>query len=215
MPGEYTYNYPRPMVTTDAVVFRVCGVCLEILLIERKHDPFAGTWALPGGFVDMDETADAAALRELEEETGLAGIALEQFRTFSAVDRDPRGRTISVAYLALIGAAHPDLSAASDAAKAEWFPVDDLPELAFDHGEILQTAREHLQRLTQARVIGVQVLNEPFLIDDLRQVYEAVLGKQLAGDAFHEHMVNDGLVDIDLALPERRYRFKSNRLAHL
>ena len=137
----YSYEYPRPAVTVDAVVFRDAGngSHQEVLLIQRKHDPFAYRWALPGGFMDIDETLESAIARELSEETGLQAKSVTQFHAFSAPDRDPRGRTISVAFLVSV---EPDQqpSADDDAQSVKWFPVDRLPELAFDHAEIIRMA---------------------------------------------------------------------------
>ena len=138
--AKYTYDYPRPMVTVDAVVFTKREGRREVLLIERKHDPFAGTWALPGGFVDMDETLEQAAARELEEETGLRGVALEQCHTFGDPGRDPRGRSVSVAFAAEVDWRKHRPRGGDDAAQARWFPVDALPSLAFDHRDIVEYA---------------------------------------------------------------------------
>ena len=138
--GEFVYDYPRPMVTADAVVFAVRNERLEVLLIERKHEPFAGTWALPGGFVEMGESLEAAAARELDEETGVCGVKLEQIHTFGDPGRDPRGRSITVAYMGMVDWRAHTLKAADDAAKADWFPIDDLPHLAFDHSVIIDYA---------------------------------------------------------------------------
>lgn len=140
----YTYKFPRPMVTVDAVIFAGTGMERAVALIRRKHDPFEGCWALPGGFVDMDEALETAAARELREETGLEDIALTQLYTFGDPGRDPRGRSISVAYYGSIAAPAP-LCAADDAAEARWFPVEDLPPLAFDHDRIVSRARQAFQ----------------------------------------------------------------------
>src|SRR3954469_21619213 len=141
--GKYTYDYPRPAVTVDAVL-----VTRErpprVLLIRRKHDPFAGKWALPGGFIDMDETLEESARRELREETGVTAADLTQIGTFGDPGRDPRGRTISVAYLARVKAKDVRPVAADDAAEVGWFALDALPELAFDHAQILARARENI-----------------------------------------------------------------------
>ena len=127
------------MVTVDAVVFSGNGSLRQLVLIRRGNDPYAGCWALPGGFVDMDESLEAAAARELEEETGLCTVALRQFHAFGAPGRDPRGRNICVAYVGLLPEAMP-LCAADDAVEAAWFPVDALPPLAFDHDKIVAMA---------------------------------------------------------------------------
>ncbi|MBN3036024.1 MAG: NUDIX hydrolase [Bacteroidales bacterium] len=139
----FTYEYPRPAVTVDAVVFRRREDNMEVLLIRRDRYPFEGRWALPGGFMDMGETLEEAVVRELEEETGLKGIALQQLHAFSALHRDPRGRTVSVIFW---GTAPADaaIRAGDDAREAAWFPLENLPELAFDHGEIVGKALERL-----------------------------------------------------------------------
>lgn len=140
---SYTYEYPRPAVTADIVIIKSESGSRYILLIERKHPPFEGTWALPGGFLEMDETLEAAALRELEEETGLSGIKLKQFHTFSKVNRDPRHRTITTVFIGFIQWNSHTLRAGDDASKAEWFPLDKLPALAFDHDEVLDMVKEY------------------------------------------------------------------------
>ena len=146
---EYTYKYPRPAVTADCVVMtrkrlRVgddkSGIAVpQVLLIERGADPYKGCWAFPGGFMNMDETTEQCAIRELEEETGMKVTGLHQIGAYSKVDRDPRGRTITVAYLALVSSPIP-VTGQDDAAKAQWFPIDNLPPLAFDHENIMQDA---------------------------------------------------------------------------
>ena len=132
----YTYKYPRPAVTVDMLVFRKQENKWQILLIRRNHAPFEGKWALPGGFMDMDETLEEAASRELKEETGLEGLALEQLKAYSALNRDPRHRTVSVAFTGIM-TNNQLLKAGDDAREAAWFPVDNLPELAFDHDRII------------------------------------------------------------------------------
>jgi len=133
----YTYKYPRPALTTDCAVFRKVKRNLELLLIQRDRYPFEGMWALPGGFIEMDERLHEAASRELEEETGLTGIRLTPFKTFDAIDRDPRGRTISFIFCGFLDVTSKQVKAASDARDARWFNVKKLPELAFDHAEIV------------------------------------------------------------------------------
>ncbi len=137
---SYTYQYPRPAVTTDAVVFFENNNGWEVLLIRRKNNPFKEMWALPGGFVEMDETLEEGVLRELEEETGLKGIKLEQLHTFSTVDRDPRGRTIGVAFWGFTTKENSTVKGGDDASEAKWFPIKNLPTLAFDHQEIMDMA---------------------------------------------------------------------------
>lgn len=137
---SYTYKYPRPAVTADCVV--IAQATREVLLIQRGIEPFKGCWAFPGGFMNMDETTEQCAVRELEEETGLRVSSLRQIGTYSKVDRDPRGRTITVAYLALIDAPV-SVKGQDDAAQAQWFPLSALPPLAFDHAEIMQDVISH------------------------------------------------------------------------
>ena len=134
----FFYKYPRPSVTADCIVITKEAES-KVLLIERGDEPFKGCWAFPGGFMNMDETTEQCAIRELEEETGLKVNVVHQVGAYSKVDRDPRGRTVTVAYLALMDAPE-DVKGQDDAAKAQWFPLSDLPELAFDHDEIMQDA---------------------------------------------------------------------------
>ena len=143
--GTYTYDYPRPAVTADCVVFSNDSDGLSVLLIERANEPFKGCWAFPGGFMDMDEDAEACAIRELKEETGLQLEHMKQIGAFTDVDRDPRGRTVSIAYSALVEKRL--VIGADDAAQARWFPIDSIPSLAFDHEEILRAALKVLNDL--------------------------------------------------------------------
>lgn len=175
----HTYEYPRPALTVDCVVFGFDGAGLQVLLIRRGLEPFLGAWALPGGFVHMEEDLEAAARRELEEETGLKGVFLEQLETFGAPGRDPRGRVVSVAYFALV---RPDRNPArgdTDASEAAWFPADKLPELAFDHSAILATALERLRGKIRYQPVGFELLPESFTLTQLQALYEAILGRGL------------------------------------
>ncbi|MGQ1911635.1 NUDIX domain-containing protein [Marinifilum sp. RC60d5] len=141
----YTYKYPRPALTVDCAIFCKCRGELYVLLIQRRNDPYKEMWAFPGGFVDMDEDLKTAAFRELKEETGFEGITLSQFKTYGAVNRDPRGRTVSVVYIAQMEASVlPLVKGEDDALKAQWIKVDSLPKLAFDHEQIMQDLKEHL-----------------------------------------------------------------------
>ena len=144
MKNNYCYEYPRPAVTADIIVIKITDNQREVLLIERKHPPFEGMWALPGGFLDMDETLEVTALRELQEETGITGIELEQFHTFSKVDRDPRHRTITTTFIGYTDENTPEPEAGDDAANTRWFPLHDLPPLAFDHGEVMEMVKSKL-----------------------------------------------------------------------
>jgi 8-oxo-dGTP diphosphatase len=142
---RFSYEYPRPAVTVDCVVLGEAEGRLQVLLVQRGDPPFVGAWALPGGYVNIDEVLDAAAKRELEEETGLTGVALEQLYTFGALDRHPTDRVITVAYFALVNPTDHAPRAASDAKKVAWFAVDALPELAFDHQHIVNVALERVR----------------------------------------------------------------------
>lgn len=140
MTKEYSYDYPRPAMSADCVLFGFDGTDLKTLLIERGQEPFKGKWAFPGGFLNLDETTRQCALRELREETGIDGVHLEQLGAFSGVNRDPRGRVVTVAYYALVKMDELDPVAADDAAGVEWFSVKDIPPLAFDHDLVMRTA---------------------------------------------------------------------------
>ncbi len=146
---KYCYEYPKPSVTTDCILVKKSSPA-SVLLIERKHAPFEGKWALPGGFVEIDEDLEAGVLRELEEETGLTNIALRQFKTYGTPGRDPRGRTISVVYYAFIDQEVLPL-AGDDASRAEWFPLQALPPLAFDHQKIIEEFMDFMNISTSGR----------------------------------------------------------------
>ncbi|MCF8234877.1 MAG: NUDIX hydrolase [Bacteroidales bacterium] len=141
---SYTYDYPRPAVTVDAVVFRKTVESWNVLLIRRGNPPFEGQWALPGGFLEMDEELEDAALRELEEETGLKANGLVQLHAFGKIGRDPRGRTIGVTYLGFAGDEGEQVKGGDDAAMARWFPIDELPALAFDHQDVISLAKHKI-----------------------------------------------------------------------
>ncbi len=141
---SYTYDYPRPALTVDAVVFRKTSNRLEVLLIQRNNYPFAGMWALPGGFVEMEETIEEAVARELEEETTLKVEGLKQLHTFSELGRDPRGRTISVTFYGTTSFENSKVTGGDDAADAKWFSINEIPRLAFDHISAVQMAIEKI-----------------------------------------------------------------------
>lgn len=178
---NYHYQYPRPALTVDCVVFGFNHQQeLKIMLIERDLEPFRGQWALPGGFVREDETLEQAARRELREETGMDDIFLEQLYTFGdRLDRDPRERVITVTYYALVNLERHAIEAATDARQAAWFPLDHLPPLAFDHGEILQVAIARLRGKVRYEPIGFELLPEKFTLSQLQKLYEKILGQPL------------------------------------
>jgi len=141
---KYSYEYPRPAVTVDAAIFRKKDDNWQVLFIQRGNEPFIGMWALPGGFVEMNETLEEAVARELKEETGLEGVSMEQLHAFSTVNRDPRHRTISIVFWGLVAVDQGKILAGDDAEDAKWFGIDQLPELAFDHLEVMKMAVEKL-----------------------------------------------------------------------
>lgn len=173
----HTYEYPRPALTVDCVIFGLDeSHQLKVLLIERAHEPFKGQWALPGGFVDMEEGLERAALRELEEETGMKDVFIEQLYTFGAPERDPRGRVVSVGYYALVNLEEHPVQPASDAKKVKWFEINALPALAFDHSRILSVAISRLRAKVRYQPIGFELLPEKFTLSQLQQLYETILG---------------------------------------
>jgi 8-oxo-dGTP diphosphatase len=177
----FTYEYPRPAVTVDCVVFGLDEEDLKVLLIQRDVPPFRGQWALPGGFVRMDEDLEQAARRELREETGvsLPDLYLEQLYTFGGVDRDPRFRVVSVAYYALVNLADHRVQAGTDAKGAAWFAASDLPRLAFDHAEILSTALRRLKGKVRYEPVGFELLPPKFTLTQLQKLYEIILERPL------------------------------------
>ena len=194
----YTYQYPRPALTVDCVVFGYDAEELKVLLIQRDLEPFAGKWALPGGFVHIDETLDDAARRELHEETGIADLYLEQLYTFGAVNRDPRERVVSVAYYALVELFHHRLAAATDARNAAWFAVDDTPPLAFDHEHILAMAHQRLRGKVRYQPIGFELLPEKFTLTQLQRLYETILGVTLDKRNFRKKILGmELLIELD------------------
>ena len=194
----YTYQYPRPALTVDCVVFGYDAEELKVLLIQRDLEPFAGKWALPGGFVHLDETLDDAARRELQEETGISDLFLEQLYTFGTINRDPRERVVSVAYYALVDLFHHHLTAATDARNAAWFAVDDTPPLAFDHEQILTMAHQRLRGKVRYQPIGFELLPEKFTLTQLQRLYETILGTALDKRNFRKKILGmDLLRDLD------------------
>lgn len=189
-----TYQYPRAALTVDCVVFGFDEGDLKVLLIERGLEPFKGSWALPGGFVRVEETLDDAARRELYEEAGLANVFLEQLYTFGNVDRDPRERVVSVAYYALVNLSEHVAKAATDAANAQWFPVAKVPKLGFDHADILGTAVERLKGKVRYQPIGFELLPPKFTLSQLQHLYEAVLGTKLDKRNFRKKVLSFGLL---------------------
>ncbi len=193
---QYCYKYPHPSVTTDCVIFGFDGVDLKVLLVERGQEPYKGRWAFPGGFLKPEESAEEGALRELKEETGLENAYIEQFHTYSAPDRDPRERVITIAYLALVKIQ--DVEGGDDAADAQWFSVKNVPQLAFDHDLILRDALRRLRERIHFHPIGYDLLPMKFTLKELQTLYEAILGIRFDRRNFAKKMLHlDILTQLD------------------
>ena len=194
----YTYDYPHPALTVDCVVFgyEEASAALKVLLIRRKLPPYQGLWSLPGGFVQIDESIDEAATRELQEETGVNDIFLEQLYTFGAPERDPRERVISVAYYALVSLQQHPLQAATDASDAQWFTLAEMPELGFDHREILDCAIARLRAKIRYEPVGFELLPNAFTLSQIQQLYEQILQRKLDKRNFRKKLLRmDLLID--------------------
>jgi 8-oxo-dGTP diphosphatase len=188
------YEFPRPALTVDCVVFGLDDQDLKVLLIQRDLEPFAGKWALPGGFVHEEETLEEAARRELAEETGLTRVFLEQLYTFGDPGRDPRERVVTVAYYALVNIRDHKVRASTDARNAAWFAVTDLPSLAFDHDYILETARQRLRGKLSYQPIGFELLPQKFTLSQLQRLYETILEKPLDKRNFRRKILGTSLL---------------------
>jgi len=216
-------RYKRPSVTVDVVVFTILEAELKVLLVKRKNWPYQEIWAIPGGFVDMDEGLEEAAYRELREETGVCGedVYLEQLYTFGDPDRDPRTRVITVAYFALVSADKLQLRAASDAAGVGWFSAYSPPSLAFDHAEILKYAITRLRYKLEYTALGFQLLPERFTLRELQQAYETVLGEELDKGNFRSRLRKTEVVEPTDGYqetggrPARLYRFRDDAVAEI
>lgn len=208
---SFTYAYARPALAVDCVVFGLDDEDLKVLLIRRGIEPFAGRWALPGGFVHLDETLDEAARRELSEEAGIDKVFLEQLYTFGDVHRDPRERVISVAYYALVKLSDHKVRAATDAKEAAWFGMDDLPKLAFDHESILDKAMERLRGKVRYKPIGFELLPKKFSLTQLQRVYEKILDTELDKRNFRKKVLSTGLL-IELDEVEQDVAHRAARL---
>ena len=191
---SYTYEYPHPAVTVDVVIFTVRNDELKVLLIKRAMDPYVGQWALPGGFVAIDESLTDAAARELREETGVEAAYLEQLFTFGDPGRDPRERVISVAYFALMPSDALEIKAASDAEGVGWFGIDDVPDLAFDHAVILDTALRRLSAKLDYSTIAFQLMPETFTMAELRHLYELLSRTPIDKRNFSKRILGLGVI---------------------
>ena len=216
----YCYKYPHPAVTTDCVIFGFDGERLQVLLVERGIEPYKGRWAFPGGFLKMDETAEEGALRELREETGLERAYIQQFHTFSDPHRDPRERVITIAYYALVKIQ--EVHGGDDAASARWFPLSEIPSLAFDHDYILRMATQRLREEIHFQPVGFELLPEKFTLKELQALYEAILGISFDRRNFAKKMLHlEILTEQDETIwptPKREaklYRFNPDKYEEL
>ena len=194
MEKTYTYKYPHPAVTTDCVIFGYdVREGLSVLLVERGLEPFKGRWAFPGGFMNIEEDAETGARRELMEETGLQTAWLEQFGCFTDVNRDPRERVITIAYMALVKKA--EVRGGDDAAAARWFPISEVPPLAFDHDRILRVALSRLKEKIHFEPVGFELLPEVFTMPQLQDLYESVLEVRFDRRNFASKMLKLRILD--------------------
>jgi len=209
----------RLLVTVDVVIFTLRENDLNVLLVKRKYEPFINHWAIPGGFVNADESLEDAARRELEEETGVGDVYLEQLYTFGKVERDPRGRVVTVAYFALVP--FTAVRGGSDASEARWWPVNDLPTLAFDHTDILAYAIKRLRYKLEYSAVGFQLLPEKFTLTELQQAYEIVLGEKLDKRNFRRKILEANIIEEagmrreGEGRPARMYRFREDAVAEV
>lgn len=216
-----TYNasrYERPSVTVDVVIFTLLNGELHVLLVLRRRWPYEGYWAIPGGFINMDESLDQAARRELEEETGVQDVYLEQLYTFGEPQRDPRTRVISVAYIAIVPADDHELHVSDESSDVRWFPVRTRPaQLAFDHDLILNYALSRLRSKLEYTTLAFQLLPEVFSILELKDIYEQILGEKLDKGNFYRKIKEAGILEETSLLregrgrPTRLWRFRRDR----
>ncbi len=218
----YTYEFERPNLAVDCVVFGLDEEDLKIILIQRDLAPFRGRWAIPGGFVHIAESLEEAAIRELKEETGVEDVFLEQLYTFGDVKRDPRERVVSVAYYALVNLRDHVIKAATDARNAAWFSVDDIPALSFDHNRIVEVALKRLKGKVRYEPIGFELLPEKFTLTELQKMYEKILDQEIDKRNFRKKILGMGLlreldeVQMDVAhRAARLYKFDQKKYLHL
>lgn len=217
---NYCYKYPHPAVTSDCVIFGFDGVAIKVLLIQRGIEPYKDKWAFPGGFMQIDETVEECAKRELEEETGLKTTSVEQLYTFSDVNRDPRERVITVAHYALVRLE--EVKGGDDARSAQWFAMNEIPSLAFDHDRILRIAVNRLKERICFEPIGFELLPEIFTMSTLQNLYEAILEMKFDRRNFYNKMLKLGILSEAEERPKNasrrtpiKYRFNAKKYEEL
>lgn len=214
-------DHPRPSVTVDVIIFTLRENDLQVLLVKRGHPPFEGMWAIPGGFVGIDESLEEAALRELEEETGVRDVYLEQLYTFGNPGRDPRGRVITVAYFALVPATAVQPRPGDDAAEARWWSLYHLPPLAFDHADILAYALKRLRYKLEYTAVGFELLPQTFTLRELQTAYEIILGEKLDKRNFRRKIIGASVIEetgefrVGEGRPAKLYRFRADAVAEV
>ncbi|MDR2083606.1 MAG: NUDIX hydrolase [Bacteroidales bacterium] len=170
MQAKYCYRFPHPSVTSDCVVFAFDGKELFVLLIERGNEPYKGYWAFPGGFMEIDEPAENTAVRELKEETGLSISKIQQLQAFSAVHRDPRERVVSIIFYSLMKFKDRNVSGCDDATKAQWFKINNLPKLAFDHDKAFIMIKHRLKTKLQFEPEDTEYHEDPFSSEEINKI---------------------------------------------
>ena len=207
MPPPYCYEYPRPSVTVDLVVFALDGASIRVLMIRRRQDPYEGCWAIPGGFLDLDEPPEIAALRELREETGLSEVEdLAPIGFFGAVDRDPRGRVVSLAHAAVVRSPLPQIQGGDDASEAAWLEPSEIESFAFDHREILARSLHWLLFRVQDGPLGLKLLPDPFALADVKRLFTAIGGSPQAAAGWRRRMEAAGRM---VPAGKRRGRYRA------
>ena len=216
-----TEHAERPSVTVDVVIFTLREGSLQVLLVRRRRPPWEGMWAIPGGMIGREEALEAAALRTLEEETGLGDVFLEQLYTFGDPGRDARGRVITVSYFAVVPGSDVVPSAAENGERVQWWPVDELPPLAFDHGEILRYALTRLRYKLEYTAVGFELLPEVFTLSELQSAYEIVLGEELDKRNFRRKIQSAGVIEPSGSFragegrPAQLYRYRDDAVAEV
>jgi 8-oxo-dGTP diphosphatase len=198
---NFQYQYPHPAVTVDCIIFGFDGQTLKVMLIQRKSEPFSRMWALPGAFVNEDESLENCAERVLMKECNISGVYLEQLFTFGTPSRDPRERVISVAYMGLVKTADFELIAGNDELQIEWRDIKEVQDLAFDHSQILETAIQRIRGKIRYQPIGFELMNAKFTLPQLQQLYEAILGQSLDRRNFRKKLLS---MQILKQLPEKQ-----------